>query len=242
MTLSSPSSWAAATSSSMPPKSSADVAAAASTPLSVVVSASFSGAAQPAAAARVAIAVRDTSGLAGLQLDLQGAGRPQPVECARAEPRRSRRLGGYSRVTAVGTTDERAVWPAPAVLPRRAPTPRRRRCPGRIGVPGAPGVCIRGYKRAAPALLPGSRWSSASTASSRPSRPGTTRSATCPRCGGSWSSCSSRSSGRSPGSLRAGRSAPRGGTVPTSAVRARSPSTTAPAVSRPPTPPPTRRS
>ena len=82
MTLSVPSSWAAFTSSSIPPKSSADLADAASTPLSVVVSDSFSGAAQPAAAARVAIAARDTSVVRSFNFDLQGAGRPQPVECS----------------------------------------------------------------------------------------------------------------------------------------------------------------
>ena len=160
----------------------------------------------------------------------------------RAEPRRAHLLGGYSRVTCLGTTDERAVWPASAVLPPAGPhaatlpSPRSdrglRRVRGRHYGGTTCCACSSSW----------SRWSSASTASSRPSRRATTRSATCPRCGGSCSSCSSRSSGRSPGSSRAGRSVPPGGTAPTSAARARSPSTTVPAGSRPPTPPPTRRS
>ena len=58
MTLSSPSSWAAAISASMSPKSSTEVASAALTPDSVVVpSSSSSGAAQAASATTVVAAV-----------------------------------------------------------------------------------------------------------------------------------------------------------------------------------------
>ena len=57
----------------MLPKSSADVAVAESTPLSVVVSASFSGAAQPAAAARVASTASDASVLRVFTGILQGS-------------------------------------------------------------------------------------------------------------------------------------------------------------------------